>query len=418
MRPLSMAVPKKGADRWLYEILRHLQLGVQSSQSGLNAIVRGEKPDGSGDPLPNPDTTDFFKLSGRPGGQVGDGGVAASENVTFSSTAHATKGFVYLGVTTGRKIAFDETSALLGINKDAPAATLHINSLANPHFVFPDTASRGFPFSWTNQAGSGTGAALLAAVVDDSDSTYDTETVLATPGGELFLDFWTGGPSPIVSGETIAITFRHRASAGQAGTERFKFILTGNPVGTIKTVTRATASSATFEDYTVTLSAAEVALLVASVNGASLDIFAVGIGAASFDIARVYFTRSTGAIVPAVRWDLAGTASGQIDVFGQMGIGTGTTSLAAMLTILPLSSSTIAEKITAAASQTADLLRLTNSAGTALSGFDASGNPYLIAHAALDAVLVSDASGVGSWKELVASDDEMLFYEDSPVYFQ
>jgi hypothetical protein len=100
-----------------------------------------------------------------------------------------------------------------------------------------------------------------------------------------------------------------------------------------------------------------------------------------------------------------------------MGVGTGSASLDSELTVISDQSSTVGIKVKAAASQTGDLIQLTNSAGTALGGSTAAGNPYLVAGAIADALLFSDASGVGSWQSLVAYEDEMIFYEDSPVYY-
>lgn len=46
----------------------------------------------------------YFKLAGRPGGQIANGGTAASENLTLRSTANATKGSIVLGSTTFNEV--------------------------------------------------------------------------------------------------------------------------------------------------------------------------------------------------------------------------------------------------------------------------------------------------------------------------
>lgn len=64
----SVIVPQKDAPRWLYEILRHLGDRSRDAQAALDAIGRGEAPDGSGMPLV--DTGPFFYLPGRTRGQI------------------------------------------------------------------------------------------------------------------------------------------------------------------------------------------------------------------------------------------------------------------------------------------------------------------------------------------------------------
>lgn len=59
--------------------------------------------------------------TGKAGGQSCIGGTAASENLTLSSTAHATKGKILLGTS-----AYDEVNNRLGINQATPTSRLHI----------------------------------------------------------------------------------------------------------------------------------------------------------------------------------------------------------------------------------------------------------------------------------------------------
>lgn len=60
--------------------------------------------------------------TGLSGGQTAYGGTAASEALTLSSTAHATKGKIFLGASS----AYDEANVRLGLNQTTPLATLHI----------------------------------------------------------------------------------------------------------------------------------------------------------------------------------------------------------------------------------------------------------------------------------------------------
>jgi hypothetical protein len=131
MRPLSSIVPKKGADRWLYETLRHLQQGVQQSQAGLSAINRNETPDGSGDTLvPPTDLTGYFKLIGRSPGQTAYGSIDSAGTLTLGSTSHATKGLIYFGSAL-TQAAFDEAQGFWGFGTVAPTALVHVKGSAS-----------------------------------------------------------------------------------------------------------------------------------------------------------------------------------------------------------------------------------------------------------------------------------------------
>jgi hypothetical protein len=63
--------------------------------------------------------------TGRPGGQTVAGGTAASENLTLTSTNHATKNLINLG-SAGTSV-FDELNQRLGIANAAPAAGKRID---------------------------------------------------------------------------------------------------------------------------------------------------------------------------------------------------------------------------------------------------------------------------------------------------
>jgi len=358
-RPITIGLLKKeGTPPWLYETLRQLVLSAKQNQTGLAAISRGEVPDGSGVPL-TPDLSGYFLLAGRSGGQIGRGDTVASGLLQLSSTASTTKGKIHLGYPTPI-LTVDESGSLVGVNKSSPAAVLHLNALTIGVSAFPVSDSTGFPNSWTNQAGSTTAGVYVAAVSDDSDATYCTETIINNPGTELFFVLWNNGASPIVGTETFTLTFRHRRSAGQAGTERFKFVLTRAGFGTVATYTRSVQSSATYEDYAVTLTPTETTNLAGTGN-VTVDIFAVGIGAASFDIAKVYYTYSSSTVSPVLRWDTVGVQSGQITAAGRMGVGTGSTSLAAEFTVVPDAIGTVAVSLQCGSSQTADMLDIVSS---------------------------------------------------------
>jgi hypothetical protein len=127
MAGMAPIIPPKDSPHWLYEILR--RIGMQTSQQAqaITAIGQGFSPNGSGQPLLN--TAGFFLLAGRPGGQLGYGDTNAAGKLTLSSTASATKGFIYLG--SALTSAYDETQDFLGIGiASSLLARLHLSGTA------------------------------------------------------------------------------------------------------------------------------------------------------------------------------------------------------------------------------------------------------------------------------------------------
>jgi len=66
--------------------------------------------------------TDYLYKPGISGGQTAYGGIAASENLTLGSTAHATKGKIFFGASS----AYDEVNDRLGIGTTSPTQELDI----------------------------------------------------------------------------------------------------------------------------------------------------------------------------------------------------------------------------------------------------------------------------------------------------
>lgn len=73
--------------------------------------------------LSSDDHTQYLLLAGRTGGQIIYGGIGASENLTLSSTSHATKGKIIFG-----NSVYDEVNNRLGIGTTAPQSHIHINN--------------------------------------------------------------------------------------------------------------------------------------------------------------------------------------------------------------------------------------------------------------------------------------------------
>lgn len=127
MRHFSPAPIPKDIEKWLYDALTRLQANSSQASAGLSAIVRGEVPDGSGNPL-TPDLSQYFFLPGRNGGQIAHGDTAASGTLTLSSTKSDTKGFIYLGTAEGS--GYDEDNDRFGIGTTSPQASGHFIGVA------------------------------------------------------------------------------------------------------------------------------------------------------------------------------------------------------------------------------------------------------------------------------------------------
>lgn len=122
-------------------------------------------------------STNAALLSGRSGGQTLYGGTGSGESLTLGSTSHGTKGFIYLGASTG----YDAVNLRLGIGTAAPAAKLQLtgnNSLAA--WGVDGTALRVAASTLTDTTSSGTVATVAA-------SSYGTPT-LAAGSATVFTD--------------------------------------------------------------------------------------------------------------------------------------------------------------------------------------------------------------------------------------
>jgi hypothetical protein len=102
-----------------------LKLNVTSPATlTINANATITDDHGSLVGLSDDDHTQYAKLLGRASGQNLIGGVAASENLTFNSTSHATKGNIILGSTTTTIV--DELNSRLGVGVAAPGEKFHV----------------------------------------------------------------------------------------------------------------------------------------------------------------------------------------------------------------------------------------------------------------------------------------------------
>ena len=94
------------------------------------------------------DHTQYALLAGRSGGQTLKGDTTSGGNLTFQSTAHATKGKILFGANS----AYDEVNERLGIGTNAPANTLHIKQ-AGATLIIETTSTSSCEFDFKNSAG-------------------------------------------------------------------------------------------------------------------------------------------------------------------------------------------------------------------------------------------------------------------------
>lgn len=414
MRPRTSIVPRKGTERWLYETLRHLQQGVDQSALGLQAIVRGEVPDGSGTPLPNPDLTGYFKLIGRSNDQIGYGSIDAGGVLTFGSTSHATKGFIYLGTTT-TQFALDETMSRYGFNKGVPASTIHIVGSASgsvsslsPADDIDTTGTRFVARGGSTWTGIG-GTIAAAMQVDDGVTSMGTINPASSgvnpqrctldgtvsPGATYTITMRcaTLSAAPVYGGGNVnQVEVRLVDSAGNEwlqteGTAApFTEILTASP--TFYTITRhvtcsgsPTATGQTPNSITINMSA-QVS------HGGGGDLY---MGCTYLVVTQVGSS--------LMRWDFqTGDQSGGIDIFGRLGINTGSTAPAGEVHIQGTDSASPLLYLKQPASATADAIQLRTSAGK----------------------ITAAVTSRGAWAghtDLVMIDDEIVGYEDDTVFF-
>lgn len=119
--------------------------------------------------LEDDDHSIYLLLAGRAGNQTAYGGTAASEDLYLYSTAHGTKGNIYIGGTT--TLSVDEVNGRVGIGVAAPSWPLHL--------VYSNTATAsastyGAAFAMTHNPASASSQVTYAFA---ADATYTSSQV-------------------------------------------------------------------------------------------------------------------------------------------------------------------------------------------------------------------------------------------------
>ncbi len=201
-------VPEKDSPRWLYEILRHLGDQARATQVGLDAINRGEAPDGSGSPLL--DLTKYFYKPGISGGQLAYGGTASADYLKLSSTAHSTKGKIYLG--DGLISAYDEHNNRLGIKTASPSAVVEVDGEVATSTTYQATSSTGGGYQ--RETGSNTNLYLSLNEITPDDTTYITD---AGNFSSTAVNLIYASVTPIATSGTFTVSYRFRWNGNDAG---------------------------------------------------------------------------------------------------------------------------------------------------------------------------------------------------------
>lgn len=150
--------------------------------------------------------------TGIAGGQSAIGGTAASENLTLSSTVHATKGLIKFGTTS----AYDEANTRLGIGTIAPGELLSLGSAGTLAGVI-------------SLAGSTSGKVIIQTAAIAGSTTLTLPVGYATGNGYVITSTtagvlsWTAqsalgltiGTTPISNGTTTRILYDNAGVLGE-----------------------------------------------------------------------------------------------------------------------------------------------------------------------------------------------------------
>ena len=174
MRRSDTIVPSKEAPRWLYEILRDIQRGQDSTQFSIAAIGRGEVPDGSGQPLADLDR--FFFLPGRVGGQTAFQADSSVPTLEFKGTSYlkfAPDGFTVTNCTTAGTATLTTTSSFVPSGGPTVVPGMLITGTDIPANTYVRNVATSTSLTMTNLA---TGSSSLIPITFTPSVTLDTVT--------------------------------------------------------------------------------------------------------------------------------------------------------------------------------------------------------------------------------------------------
>lgn len=346
----------------LKNMLAQLDVFGRDASQGFALIQQGFSPIAGGT-TPLVDLTNFFYLPGRSGGQVGYGDVVDSGTLTLSSTSSSTKGKLYLGSSL-TQVVLDETQGLLGMNTAAPAAAFHVvgSSSGAGDLIVPTSDISSLPDGWAPSPGnyySGAGPSTIAgshfSALASDDGLTSFLAINTSVGNGSNPDI-VGLSANILAGRTYTITASVFSLFGATLVTGSNFRIDLVDSGGLK------YSSNSLDLVGVSTTPVTVTLTVTTTgsNGTgtanSMQLHASPAGNRYICVSYVVIATQGGDIV---RWDTAGgVRSGRIDSSGHAGIGTGSTSIAPMLSVLSDSAATTGLLVTGVVAQTADVAQL------------------------------------------------------------
>lgn len=411
---------------WLYEAMRRLNSLANNTAQGFGAIERGEVPDGSGDPLPGADLSDYLYLPGRPGGQIVHA-VDASPSVTFDSLAVGNPNirFTVAGVTildvgpetngSGTDLAWSGTAGWQ-VRVGDNTSGIRITNASGRAFLQSGILSLG-----QVQASSMTLGGMNATVGDRLNTEYQWMAFDNTGV--------TGSGGTSLSAHTSRVginvdPFDYRSSS--AGAQPDSLHIISRAGGSVAPLILETSSTHFFELRNGSTGSAPTRALgtlqfgITGTNPTELSWYNAGVktGKERFIAASDWTIEGHGTGFTMLRLRNVSafadaTLTGLLEI-SDAGSGSDTPStLTQRRAILSSAGGNVFARLGISATSTiigpaaagvlsaptsSRIITIVDSAGTVLSGFTSAGAHFHISGATNGYVWTSDASGVGSWQ--------------------
>lgn len=382
---------------------------------GMGRIQNGQIPDGSGNPIGNNGTlTDYWFKPGISDPFTAFMSTGPGAGGLISSTADSRKGIISLGDTA----VVDEGSGYVGINRTAPHVALDVRGTANATggAILPNSDRTGGyndtgPGGWApseTEYYTGAGTPLTGSHFGALSSNDGTTSWLGRNGGGT--SGIINGENPerlglggvIVPGATYNVTVSMFALGASPDSGNFKVTLVdSNGDRWDSAVMDLNGLPTTPTTYILTVTCSGSSPGTDTPNGLALT------GTAALAVATgiyvcVSYVAISGLEEDIQHWhDSDDNLLSVMNKDGRLGLGI-TSTLQAMSSLACDDAATVGAIFRAASAQTADLAQFQSSTPATLSGFTAAGKYYLTSGAGVHKVLVSDASGVGSWTALSA----------------
>ena len=359
----------------LREMLGDIDYFLRDLSRGVRRISDGEVPDGSGNQIGNGGTlTEYWFKPGIADPFIAYMSKAASAGGIISSTSDQAKGFIKFGEDAVPTMSIDESSDLVGINVAAPGAALHLQSGTSGTTTLVPSSDLDTKWDGPRDAASAITAGTLASAVNVNDGStkwagYSTSLGLTpqqfnmtgaiTPGKTWTVNMYVCVLSGVWT--TGDLEFRIRDSSGT----EYSYVETG-------TFADALATFPTFRLKTFTINGAGTSTGAGTANSIKVGIAATTpVGAYC---ACTYIEITTGGSSDVARWNNdAASLFGKINASGYVGVGTGSDTLGAMLTVESDAAASIGTIIKGATSQSGNLQEWQSQAGAILSRIKSDG---------------------------------------------